>query len=269
MEEPTPDLDRADPDRSALSIYTLGGFALWRNSAQVEASAWGREKALHLFQYFITQRGHYLHREQIIDALWPEEGPETGERDFKVALNAVNRVIEPDRPPRAPTRFIQRQDLAYALVADELWVDADDFETHLAAAHRALPADLEAARAHYRAAIARYRGEYLPERRYADWSSAERERLSTLAFSGMTALADLETSGNPREALRLTQRVLALEPLWEEAYRVQMRAYQAMGNRPMALRTYQQLAEELDESLAVEPLPETRQLYRQIAAASA
>jgi DNA-binding SARP family transcriptional activator len=80
----------------------------------------------------------------------------------------------------------------------------------------------------------------------------------------MTTLAELEVDYDPREALRLTQRVLSTEPLWEEAYRVQMRAYQALANRPMAIKTYRQCVQVLKDSLSIEPLPETQHLYQEI-----
>jgi DNA-binding SARP family transcriptional activator len=259
MKVPEPDLDG-----SALRVYTLGGFGVWRAGEAIERSAWGREKAVHLFQFFVTNRDRLLHKEQIIDNLWPETSLDAGNRDFKVALNAVNRAIEPERAPRARPRFIERLGSTYGLNSSQTWVDADAFESHLVHGHRLLQEDAQAAIAHHQAAIALYQGEYLPERRYEDWTSAERERLGTLALSAMTTLANLEVHRDPREALRLTQRVLSTEPLWEEAYRAQMRAYQALGNRPMAMRTYQQCTQVLKEALSIEPLPETQRLYHEI-----
>ena len=86
-----------DLDGAALRIYTLGGFSVWREGEAIERTAWGREKAIHLFQFFVTNRGRLLHKEQIIDHLWPESPLDAGDRDFKVALNAINRTIEPER----------------------------------------------------------------------------------------------------------------------------------------------------------------------------
>ena len=39
-----------------------------------------------------------MQREQIADLLWPELDAEAAIRDFKVALNALNRALEPARP---------------------------------------------------------------------------------------------------------------------------------------------------------------------------
>jgi DNA-binding SARP family transcriptional activator len=43
-----------------------------------------------------------------------------------------------------------------------------------------------------------------------------------------------------------------------------MQAYLEKGNRPMALKTYQQCERVLDEEFGIAPLPETRALLRKI-----
>ena len=127
-------------DNTSLRIQTLGGFHLWRNGVLIEAAAWGREKAVHLFQFFVTTRRYMtaLHKEQIIDRLWPELDPEERDRDFKVALNAIYKVLEPERPPRSESRFIQRQGLVYGLNPAEIWIDGDGFEKFVEMGNQAL-----------------------------------------------------------------------------------------------------------------------------------
>ncbi|MBE7551310.1 MAG: transcriptional regulator [Anaerolineales bacterium] len=253
------------PQAAPLQIQTLGGFRLWREGVEIEPATWGREKALHLFQFLVTARRRtvHLHKEQIIDRLWPELNSEEGDRDFKVALNAIFKAIEPERSPRAESRFIQRQGLVYSLNLSESWVDADAFENLIALGNKTLPNNPLAAIECYQQALALYGGDYLPERRYEDWSSAERERLHLLALGTMTTLASLLVEQSPLESIRLTQHVLAVDPVWEDAYRVQMRAYLAQDNRPLAQRTYRACADMLQRELGVEPLPETQRLYRQ------
>lgn len=260
------EVDNLAADTVSLRIQTLGGFRLWRDGILIEAAAWGREKALHLFQFFVTTRRYTsaLHKEQIIDRLWPELDPEEGDRDFKVALNAIYKVLEPERPPRSESRFIQRQGLVYELNLAEVWIDADAFELWVAQGNQALPQRSEEAIAAYQKALAWYKGDFLPERRYEDWTSAERERLHLLALGTMTTLASLIVSQSPLESIRLTQHVLTIDPVWEDAYRVQMLAHLAQGNRPLALRTYQQCVNMLQQELGVDPLPETLKLYEQI-----
>jgi len=251
-------------EKAALRIQTLGGFRVWRDGQEIEPVVWGREKAIHLFQFFVTTRGQYFHKEQIIDRLWPELDMKASDRDFKVALHAINKALEPERKPRAEPRFIHRNDLTYSLNLADVWIDVDTFEQHVIAGNRLLQTDEEATIKEYQTAVQLYIGNYLPERRYEDWTSAERERLQVLVLNMMTRLANLLIERNSLESIRLTQRVLAMDPVWEDAYRTQMQIYWAQGNRPLAIRTYQQCVKQLEQEFGVPPLPETEALYQKI-----
>ena len=254
----------SNPKQASLRIHTLGGFRIWRHNQEIESAVWGREKAIHLFQFFITTRGQYFHKEQIIDRLWPELSQKASDRDFKVALHAVNKALEPERAPRTEPRFIKRNDLTYSLNLEAIWVDVDAFETHIIEGNQLVNTNVDAAIEHYQSATKLYTGNYLPERRYEDWTSAERERLQVLVLNMMTKLADLLIECNSLESIRLTQRVLMMDPVWEDAYRIQMQAYLAQGNRPLALRTYQRCAEQLVNEFGVDPLPDTTALHDEI-----
>jgi two-component SAPR family response regulator len=253
--------------RAALRVQTLGGFRIWCEGEEIPVTAWGREKAIHLFQFFVTMRRQFVHKEQIIDRLWPDMDIERGDRDFKVALNAINKALEPERGAREEARFTRRYGLAYGLDFDHVWLDADAFEQLVAAGNQAVGTavqDPTEAIDCYSLAVTLYNGDYLPERRYEDWTSAERERLQLLALNTMTTLGGLLLDRTPLESLRLAQRVLAVDPVWEDAYRLQMRAFAIQRNRPLALKSYESCVKVLDEEFGVEPLPETRELYEQI-----
>lgn len=291
---------------AALRIQTLGGFRVWRGQQEVDAADWGREKAVQLVQFLITVGRQYLHKEQIIDRLWPELDADKGDRDFKVALNSANKALDPEREPRSEPRYIRRHGLAYGLDMDHIWLDSEVFELLIEAGNQAYdlatrfengsasgieeqtggegvsspvkapdsyePAqhEIEENEQFYRAiacyeeAVRLYHGDFLPERRYEDWTSAMRERIQVMALGAMTTLAELIFASNLLESLRLTQRVLTIDPVWEDAYRVQMRAFAAQGNRPLALRTYARCVENLEKEFGVEPLPETQALYEDI-----
>ena len=74
----------------------------------------------------------------------------------------------------------------------------------------------------------------------------------------------LLADGDAIEAISWGQKVLALDPCWEDAYRLLMRAHMANGNRPTAVRAYQQCVQALGEELGIEPMEETIALYEQV-----
>jgi LuxR family maltose regulon positive regulatory protein len=252
-----------------LTVCTLGRFSVSRpDGSEISASDWGREKARSLCQYLVTRRRVLTPKERIAFDLWPELDAQRADRDFKVALNALLKAVEPDRRARAESSFIQRQGVAYGLVPSHWEIDADRFAEFVKDGARGESVDTDLAVESYRAAADLYHGDYLPDALYEDWASAERERLLTLYLSSASRLAELLLDRqDDQEAIALSEAVLARDPCWEEAYRVLMRAYGRRGNRPQAVRVYQRCASALHEELGLEPMPETTRLYHHIVGA--
>jgi LuxR family maltose regulon positive regulatory protein len=59
--------------------------------------------------------------------------------------------------------------------------------------------------------------------------------------------------------------VLMIDRYWEEAYRLMMISHARRGNRPLALRAYEQCQRALNEGLGLQPMPGTTELYDRIA----
>ena len=195
-----------------------------------------------------------------MDHLW-EEGDD---RDFKVALHGVNKVLEPDRPTRTEALYIERQGVTYQLNLDLVWIDVEAIEEYIKIGNEALEEQPDLAKKAYKAAIDLYQGAYLPNRIYEDWSSHEREKTRILILGGLVNLAELLINTNPMESVRLAQEAIAIDKTWEDAYRIQMAAYLAKGNRPNALKTYQQCVDILEEEFGIGPLPATKALLKEI-----
>jgi two-component SAPR family response regulator len=246
-----------------LQVVALGRFQVWRpGGAEIQPADWGRQKARTLAQYLVTRRRVLTPKERIAFELWPELDAERADRDFKVALNALLKALEPDRAPRAESTFVQRQGTSYGIDPKRLDLDVDRFDELVRRAARSEPADSQTAIRAYRKAIDLYKGDYLPEALYQDWASAERERLLTLYLTSASRLAQLLVPlGREQEAISLAEAVLSRDRCWEEAYRVLMQAHQRRGNRPLAIRAYQRCLEALRDELDLEPMTETTHLY--------
>ncbi len=247
---------------ATLRIQMLGRFRAWRGGEEI--GTWSREKARQLLQLLITERWRWLQRDQIIELLWPEAGFSTAEGQFKVALNALTTALEPQRPPHAPSFYIKRNGTAYRFAppAEAVQIDVEHFEALLDQAEAALP--LAERIALYRRALVLYGGDYLPENLYQDWVAETRERLQRRYLNAASNLAELLLESDSQEAIRWCEAVLAVDPCWEEAYRLLMRAYLQQGNRPQALRIYERCTRQLDAVLGIRPLPTTIALYKSI-----
>ncbi len=250
-----------------LRVQLLGPFRLWRGREEVPVGAWKRQKARQLCLLLMTRRESLLDREQIIDRLWPELDSESGERDFKIAYNTLLKVLEPERDRQALSAFILRDGSRYGLRPEaDLWLDTTAFERQVALGDDALSRDPETALTAYREAVALYQGEFLQEYPYEEWASEERERFLTLFLRTAERLARLHAGrGDWRSVTAVCEQILARDDCWEEAYRLSMRAYAAMGQRALALRTYQRCVERLAAELDVPPAATTVSLFEAIA----
>ncbi|QNM85815.1 transcriptional regulator [Polaribacter pectinis] len=250
-------------ENATIRIQTLGGFNLWRNQEKIDAKEWGRDKTIQLLQYLISYRKrNALHKEKIMDHLWED----WNDRDFKVALHGINKVLEPNRPSRTEAIYITRQGVSYQIDLEKLWIDVEALEKYIILGNQAFEVDNEVAKKAYQNAINLYKGSYLPNRIYEDWTSEERERSQLLILGAYITLAEILLEEKPIESIRLAQNALAIDAAWEEAYRIQMKAYIVKGNRPQAIKTYMKCEVILEEEYGISPLPETKKLLQEIEA---
>jgi LuxR family maltose regulon positive regulatory protein len=238
-----------------LAVRALGSFAVWRGTEPVDPRDWKREKARQIFQLLLTYPRQWFYREQIIDHLWPHLPPDAAERDFKVALSALNRALEPNRARGASPFFVIRRESVYGLnPAAPIAVDTDDFE-------RLAASDVT----QLREALDLYQEDYLPDAMYEDWSAAERQRLRHLYLLTAERLArHLLQAKQWDETIQVCQTILARDNCWEGAYRLMMQAYAAQDNRPQVHSVFHQCTAALDEELGVEPSPTTQALYEEL-----
>ncbi|MEW6230938.1 MAG: BTAD domain-containing putative transcriptional regulator [Chloroflexota bacterium] len=250
-----------------LRLQTLGAFRAWRGDVEITDKEWRREKARHLFLLLVNGRGRMMQRDQIMDTLWPDLGAQAARRDFKVALNAMNNALEPGRRSGAEAFYVSRQGQCYGFVPGSgYWLDAEEFESLVDRGMRlADRADRRAAEVLQRA-LALYKGDYLQDCLYEDWASAERERLLALYLRALEKLAQLMAEkGEHQACIQACHRILARDQCWEEAYRLLMQCYSQLGNRAMALRTYERCVEALRQELGIGPMAQTVSLYEDMA----
>jgi DNA-binding SARP family transcriptional activator len=242
-----------------LFVQTLGSFRVRRGSELIPSNGWRRDTARQLFQLFLTYRHAPLDRDQFCEFLWPEADLATAHRNFKISLNALYQVLEPEREPGSDSAFIFRDGTSYTLRPNaDLWLDAEEF---LALTRQAEQNDAEK----LEKAVELYRGEYLPENLYEPWLAEERERLASSFLESADRLTELWIEqGKYAQAIELAQKILARDNCWERAYRLLMLAYDRLGDRGQVGRTYQRCTQTLRDELDVAPSRETQDLYKRL-----
>lgn len=249
-----------------LRVTSFGAFRLYFGSLELPGNAWTRQQARQLLHLFLTYRRSQLHREQIMDTLWPDLAVDEALRNFKITYNTLCKVLEPGRKRNAPSAFIVREGSRYGLRSEaDIWFDAVEFDELIRVADRLSHSDESAARDHYRQALALYLGDYLEEFPYEEWLSQERKRLLNRYLRSAERLArSLLRAGEWDEAIEVCNALLGRDDCWEPAYQMLMTAYAQQGNRTQVVRTLQRCRETLRNELAVEPTASTVELYESL-----
>lgn len=243
-------------EQAPLGIHLLGSFAVRVEGRPVAEEAWRLRRAKSLIKLLALAPERRVHREQAAELLWPGGAP--GGNGLHQVLYTARRAVAVDG--HAGDRLVLRDDVV-ALVGEGIWVDVDAFEHAAAAARERRTA------AAYQEALALYAGELLPEDRYEEWTAARRESLRETRLALLVELAAAHAgAGDPAAAIEALQRALVDDPLHEAAHRELMRLFADGGRRQQALAQYQRLHDALRSSLAADPDPETRRLYREILA---
>jgi predicted ATPase/DNA-binding SARP family transcriptional activator/DNA-binding CsgD family transcriptional regulator len=253
--------DGSAPD--VVRVLLFGSFRVSVGSRAIGQDAWRLRKAASLVKLLALAPGHHLHREQVMEALWPNLGLRAASNNLRQALHVARRTLHPD--PSVASRYLSLGSKQLALCPEgQLEVDVEAFERAAASARRSRDP------AAYRAAIELYSGELLPEDRYEEWAESRRQELRRKFISLLTELAGLyeERGGEVRlePAVQALQRVLAEEPADEAAHVGLMRLYAFSGRSEEALRQYGRFSEVLSSRLGVEPSASARTLREEITA---
>jgi DNA-binding SARP family transcriptional activator len=236
-----------------LAIHSLGPFEVWRDSTTINNRDWQREKARQLFQYLINGRGKWFTKDQICDKLWPElEGDPA--QNFKVALNALNKAIEPNRESGKSPFFITRRENTYSLnSAAKIMLDIDDF----------LKLCVSNNEEDLKEALSIYQGDYFCEISDDHWADDQRERLRDAYLTSALRLGEIYFhSSRWDDAIILSHEILTVDVCNEHSYRLLMQCHAERGNRATVQAVYQRCCTVLREELDVGPSIETVRLWK-------
>jgi DNA-binding SARP family transcriptional activator/tetratricopeptide (TPR) repeat protein len=217
------------------SITMLGRFGVRLRGLEVPRDAWRSRRSAELVQLLALSEEQRLHREQVLDALWPQLPPEAGAANLRKAAHHARQVL-------GEHSVVLRGGQVALLPGRRVTTDVAEFEQAAAGALRV--GDV----ATCRAAADRYTGDLLPDARYDDWAQARRDTLRS------TWLGLLR---HGRDWSRLAE----VDPTDEDAACGLMKDALASGDRHSALRTYGRLRRALEQELGVRPGRPARELY--------
>ncbi|HEY7488109.1 MAG TPA: BTAD domain-containing putative transcriptional regulator [Streptosporangiaceae bacterium] len=243
----------------SITLGVLGPVAAWDDAGDAVALKGPRHRAV--LARLIVARRRVVPVALLVDDLWddPPAGAVGAVRTFVAALR---RALEPERPPRTPSRLLVTEGPGYALRPERDAVDAWRFERALATAAQSPPDQGRLIEA-----LGWWRGPALAQFADEPWARAERSRLTELRLHAVERLAEARlTLGRAGEAVPDLDAHVAEHPWREDAWRLLALALYRTGRQGDALAVLRRARTLLIDQLGVDPGPPLRRLEADILA---
>jgi predicted ATPase/DNA-binding SARP family transcriptional activator len=242
-----------------IRVGLLGDFAVWVGGRPIPHGSWKRGRAGATIKLLALAPGYRLHREQLIDLLWPDADGEAAAANLRYVLHTTRRLLDGGA---AGQSFCYRDgELVVLAPPGRVRTDVMDFEQALAAAWRDDDPAL------FQRAVDLYGGDLLPGDLYDDWAETRRTSLRAACLAALARLATLaEQRGNHGAAITALQQLLRTDPANEDAHVGLMRLYAVSGQPQHALAQFDLLTDVLRRELDVAPDAASRRLHDDIRA---
>jgi DNA-binding SARP family transcriptional activator/ATP/maltotriose-dependent transcriptional regulator MalT len=225
-----------------VTISLLGGFQVSRGGRVVDVPAGQGRQLVKL----VASTGGRLTTDAAMESLWPEADPDLSANRLRTVLNRL----------RESAGDVVMREERHLCLGPDTQTDMMAFEQN---ARRALTLAAQRpgeAVSSARAALARYRGDLLPDDPYEPWAVMPRERLRRHALSLLDLCADSAASaGDLDEAVRCLERAIEIAPYEEERYLTAARHLVTQGRRGAARAVVQRARVILDDLGLAPPSP--------------
>jgi DNA-binding SARP family transcriptional activator len=250
------------PGAVRLYINCLGRFEVRSPSKRIEH--WRSVKAKSAFQYLLTKPREPAIKEAIMDALWPDCAAPAAGNNLKAAIHNLKQTVNAlfDGGETLPcVLFLQGSYLINPLI--NLTIDVEEFERRWAAGRRfEKDRRMDEAVTEFERAESLYKGDYLEDEPYEEWTLMRREALKDTYLLILDKLADHALrASNYESCILYCQKILAKDHCREDTYRRLMTCYSRLGQTNRAIRWYQICSQTIQSELDASLSDETIDLY--------
>ncbi len=248
--------------RPSLRARFFGHFEMLCEGEPVSLGRNG--KALTILKHLLVHRTHPVSQDHLMGWLWPDSNLRKARWSLNSAIHGLRKMLG-DSPLPSSANYVLLEEGHYRLCPSiRLTTDVDEFDCHYEEGRRLERAlQIPEALAEYEEAIGLYRGDYLVEDLYEDWTMVERERLANAYIDMLGRLAvHYVGTGQLQDCIRACYRVLEKDRCHEDSHRLLMRCYVLLGLRGRALRQYRLCEKVIGQEYGLPPSPETLALYR-------
>jgi DNA-binding SARP family transcriptional activator len=244
-----------------LVVQLFGPLAVAIGDVPLQTHLGSRARSL--LAYLVTHREPWPSREILAEALWPGVDPDHGRNNLNVAVHGLRRGLR----MASEEPVIVHSGVGYRLHPSvRLWLDVDEFDDTVRAGRRYdRGGSGDRAIAEYERAAGLYRGDFLADEPYEEWTGPTRDRLRLAWLDTVDRLSELHfAAGRYARSGELCRQLIEHDACREEAHRRLMRCYSRQGQPHLALLQFRSCVRTLAADLRLQPDSSTVELYRRI-----
>ncbi|WP_088533973.1 BTAD domain-containing putative transcriptional regulator [Geobacter sp. DSM 9736] len=197
-----------------VSVRVFGGLGISYNETPV-VIAWGSQKARLLFCSLLVSYDQWIHRDRLIEVLWPGCDVAAGVNNFKTTLSRLRKSFS---GPHA-INPVMTQGEALRINTTLISLDASEFRAAATAGIKTYArGDLKGAKLLLEKAQDLYTGDFLPEEPFNPYLTAARDDFGRLHTSVITTLGKVYEQEGNKDALEAIRFLVSTQyPLVEPA----------------------------------------------------
>ncbi len=220
-----------------LMIHDLGQTSMVLAERQVMLAD-VRRRAATLLLYLVSRPRHTATREQVFEALWPDQGPSQASNSLHQTLYFLRQELVSDKDDGRPlVEYVPVEtDLIY-LASDLVHVDSAAFARQAAELCTKRPGSAEAM-----SVIQAYGGRFAPEFEYEEWALRWRDHVHSAFLDLVEQAAKARMPARAPEASAILRHAIAIDPEALELKPLLAASLFLSGSEAAARHLYRQFA---------------------------
>ena len=208
-----------------------------------------RRRVLALLCFLVSRPNMAAAKDEVLDALWPELGPETAGNSLHQTIYFLRRVFEPEYREGYSAGFV-------IFDGDVVSLDPQLVDSSSRRCRRLLTESRRSGQDNVDELLAAYTGRFALDFAYEDWAADYRDTLHAAVLGSVESAVNSSIDhGDHDRTIELAHAILTLDATANSIELTLLRAYKASGRPAAAAEQYAHYSSVLRDQLGVEPPP--------------
>lgn len=230
-----------------IMIRCFQSLRFERGGQPLPSIRWRTTKALEMFVYLFHNRNRFVSKDMLLDILWPDFTVKKAAAHLYTTIYQVRQCLKQGGIDELLISNVSGGE-GYMLETGKVLIDTVEWENGILNLE---PIGAGNSAKHQRL-FELYAGDYCGDYDYL-WAESERQRLRTIWLHHAMGMADFFIDeGRIPEAVTIYQRIVQLQPYFEQGHMGLMRIYDKTGERSAVEEQYRLLSDLLNRELSIE-----------------